>query len=120
MIESLTAADFARCGGRDTTPAMEAEVLVEAAVVDERHEAATILAACISGIHESRRLDARIREIAGKPRHRGQADAIARGKRLSAEALNYGKIAAVVSRARPHLGTGEELRVEIARLIAIV
>ena len=30
MTESLTAADFARCAGRDTTPAMEAEVLVEA------------------------------------------------------------------------------------------
>jgi len=33
MIESLTAADFARCGGRDTTPAMEADVLVAPAAV---------------------------------------------------------------------------------------
>jgi hypothetical protein len=33
MQEPLTAADFARCAGRDTTPAMEADVLVDAPAV---------------------------------------------------------------------------------------
>jgi len=84
----LTAADFARCAGHVTTPAMAAEVLVEAPAEVSAEEVAAYLAAVARNAFArsdarpevraaaAAKVRAQIDEVATKPAFKGQKDTI--------------------------------------------